>query len=284
MEDARPRAWFGVALRVGVFAFLGIAGVVIFARLMYPVAGLLAAAALSTFAAAAVANAVALRIFERGRLADIGLGWTGDSFRNLALGFGGGAGAAALVVLLPLAARAAVLRPDPDSPGNWGSFAFVSLILLFGAVGEEMLFRGYGFQVLLARLGPFATILPAAVLFGAAHKDNQNASLLGLFNTVLWGVLFGWAFLRSGDLWLPIGLHYGWNIVLPLAGVNLSGFKMGVTGYKMHWYAAAIWSGGDYGPEASLLTTAVVAALFVYLWRAPVRKQEAFLLRGMEEV
>jgi hypothetical protein len=58
---------------------------------------------------------------------------------------------------------------------------------------------------------------------------------------------------------------------------------MGVTGYKMHWYAAAIWSGGDYGLEASLLTTAVVAALFLYLWRVPIRKQAAFLLRGMEE-
>ena len=155
--------------------------------------------------------------------------------------------------------------------------------MLFGAVGEEMLFRGYGFQVLVARLGPFATILPAGALFGLAHWDNQNFTWMGLSNTVLWGVLFGWAFLRSGDLWLPIGLHYGWNIVLPLAGVNLSGFKMGVTGYKMHWFAGVLWSGGDYGPEASLLTTAVVGALFVYLWKAPVRKQAAFLLRGLEE-
>lgn len=283
MEESRPKAWLGVALRVGFFAFLEIVGLMIFAQVMMPVAGLLATAALSTFAAAAVANAVTLRIWERGRLADIGLGWGGDSVRNLALGFGGGAGAALAVTLLPVAARVSEFSPDPDNPGNWGSFAFLSLILLFGVVGEEMLFRGYGFQVLVANLGPFATIVPVGILFGLAHSDNQNSGWMGLFNTVLWGVLLGWAFVRSGDLWLPIGLHYGWNVILPLAGVNLSGFKMGITGYKMHWYAGALWSGGEYGPEASLLTTAAVGGLFCFLWRAPIRKQAAFLLRNLEE-
>ncbi|MDP2996361.1 MAG: CPBP family intramembrane metalloprotease [Bryobacterales bacterium] len=272
-----------VALRVGLFAFLEIVGLVIFAQVMMPVAGLLATAALATFAAAAVANAITLRIWERGRLADIGMNWSGDSVRNLALGFGGGAGAALVVTLLPVAARVSEFRPDPDNPGNWGSFAFLSLVLLFGAVGEEMLFRGYGFQVLVANLGTFATIVPVGILFGLAHSDNQNSGWMGLSNTVLWGVLLGWAFVRSGDLWLPIGLHYGWNVILPLAGVNLSGFKMGITGYKMHWYVGALWSGGEYGPEASLLTTLIVGGLFVYLWRAPIRKQPAFLLRNLEE-
>jgi membrane protease YdiL (CAAX protease family) len=283
MEESRPTAWSGVILRVGVFAFLEIVGLVLFAQVMLPVAGLFATSALSTFAAAAVANAVALRIYERGRLADIGLGWSGHSFRHLALGFGGGAGAAVIVILVPLATRAAEFRPDAGNPGNWGSFAYLTLVLLFGAVGEEMLFRGYGFQVLMGKMGAFATILPMGVLFGVAHADNQNSSWMGLCNTALWGVLFGWAFYRSGDLWLPIGLHYGWNLVLPLAGVNLSGFKMGVTGYKMHWYAGALWSGGDYGIEASLLTTAILGALLCYLWRAPIRRQPAFLLRGLEE-
>ncbi len=283
MEEPRPAAWSGVILRVGVFAFLEIVGLILFAHVMLPVAGLFATSALSTFAAAGVANAMALRIYERGRLADIGLGWNSDSYRNLAIGFGGGTGAAAIAVLIPLAARAAEFRPDAEYPGSWGSFAFITLVLLFGAVGEEMLFRGYGFQVLMGKMGPFATILPVGILFGIAHVDNQNSSLMGLCNTALWGILLGWAFYRSGDLWLPIGLHYGWNLVLPLAGVNLSGFKMGVTGYKMHWYAGALWSGGDYGLEASLLTTIILGALFFYLWRAPIRRQAAFLLRSLEE-
>ncbi len=34
-----------------------------------------------------------------------------------------------------------------------------------------MLFRGYAFQVLIKAIGPFATILPVAVLFGLAHSS-----------------------------------------------------------------------------------------------------------------
>ena len=49
---------------------------------------------------------------------------------------------------------------------------------------------------------------------------------------MLFGVLFGYAYLRTSALWLPIGLHFGWNVVLPLFGANLSGFTMGVTGYS----------------------------------------------------
>jgi hypothetical protein len=41
----------------------------------------------------------------------------------------------------------------------------------------------------------------------------------------------------------------------------------------MSWTAGALWSGGEYGPEASVLTSVVVLLLFVYVWKAPVRRQ-----------
>jgi hypothetical protein len=119
-----------------------------------------------------------------------------------------------------------------------------------------------------------------SVLFAFLHAGNPNVTLLGLVNTALWGVLLGYAFYRSGDLWLPIGLHVGWNWMLPLLGTNLSGFKMNVTGYAMHWNVAPLWSGGDYGPEGSLSTSLVVLLLFLWLVvKAPVRRQRPFLLR-----
>jgi hypothetical protein len=48
---------------------------------------------------------------------------------------------------------------------------------------------------------------------------------------------------------------------------------MNVTGYAMAWSAGRLWSGGDYGPEASVLTSAALVALCVYLWKVPVRRQ-----------
>ena len=113
--------------------------------------------------------------------------------------------------------------------------------------------------------------------------NNLGITVLGLVNTSAWGVLLGYAFLRSGDLWLPIGLHMGWNWALPLFGVNLSGFTMRMTGYVLHWKIGALWSGGDYGPEGGLVTSAIVIALFVYLWKAPVRRQRPYLVPDLVE-
>jgi membrane protease YdiL (CAAX protease family) len=272
----------GVLLRVGVFALIALLGYFFFPMIMLFLLGdgvPLIIATLGTFAAAAVANAVVLRIYERAQLADIGLGWTAASRRNLLLGSAGGIGAGTVVLVGPLLVRAADLTPIPNQHLQWPSLLFISLILLFGAVGEEMLFRGYAFQVLVKAIGPFATILPMAVLFGLAHSPNLNFTWLALANTVLWGVVLGYAFVRSGDLWLPIGLHFGWNWTLPLFGANLSGFTMGVTGYSIEWKVGGLWSGGAYGPEGGLLTSAIVVALFFYLLRVPIQHQDACLLR-----
>ena len=123
-----------------------------------------------------------------------------------------------------------------------------------------MLFRGYGFQVLLAAAGPYATILPTASCSPCCTAAIRTRPGSGWPTPPAFGILFGYAYLRSRDLWLPIGLHLGWNFTLPLFGVNLSGLRMNVTGYEMSWTAGALWSGGEYGPEASILTSAVVFA------------------------
>lgn len=269
----------GTLLRVGIFAFMEMAGLTILGPMLLPMVGYVAAAALSTFGAAAIANSVAIAAYERGGLADVGLGWGAASKRNLALGLAGGIGAAVVVLAPPLILGLAHWEPAGEGWGGLGSILFVSLLLLFGAIGEELLFRGYGFQVLLGTVGRFATILPMAALFGVAHANNQNASTAGIVNTVLWGLLFCFAFLKSRDLWLPIGIHYGWNVTLPLFGANLSGFTMKVTGYSMRWSIGDVWSGGEYGPEAGVLTTGVVLLLFVLLWKAPVAQQVSTLYR-----
>jgi hypothetical protein len=41
----------------------------------------------------------------------------------------------------------------------------------------------------------------------------------------------------------------------------------------MEWSAGTLWSGGEYGPEGSVLTTMVLLALALYLWKAPIRSQ-----------
>ena len=233
--------------------------------------------------AALLANIVALRIYEGRHLWEIGFQWNRAAVRNLGLGLAGGAASAVLVMVVPLISRAAAIVPLASSEANVRTLLFVTVMLFFGAAGEEMLFRGYGFQILLRSFGPYATILPVGVLFAALHATNPHASALGLVNTAGFGMIFGYAFLRTRDLWLPIGLHFGWNVVLPLFGANVSGITIRVTGYVLQWSAGPLWSGGEYGPEASVLTSAVLFALFAFVRMAPVRRQENPLIDGLAE-
>ncbi len=273
----------GLALRVGIYVFLCLVGLSVFSWVLSPLDSDLPIAALGGFLAAAVANALAMRFFARGNLADIGLGWSRASIRNLLLGLAGGAGGACLILAVPVFAGLAQFQAVPGAGFQARTMLFVMAILLFGSIGEEMLFRGYGFQVMVAGIGPFATVLPLGVLFGLMHAANPDVTPLGIVNTSLWGILLGYSFLRSGDLWLPIGLHVGWNWALPLFGVNLSGFKMELTGYALHWKIGPLWSGGAYGPEGGILASAVVVLLFFYLRKAPIQVQVPFLLRDAGE-
>ena len=255
----------GLILRVGLYVLLAWLGLLLFPGVLLPLGGILVASTLSAFAAAAVSNAVVVRIYERGRLADVGLAWSRTSGREFLTGLAAGLAAAACVSLVPVALRMARFVPAPGVERPWASVAFGGLALFFGAMGEELLFRGYAFQLLIRAVGPFATILPTSVIFGLMHSANPGASPLGLANTVAWGILLGYAVWRTGALWLPIGLHFGWNVTLPLLGSNLSGFTMGVTGYTLEWHVGVLWSGGGYGVEGSLLTTGIVVALFFTL-------------------
>jgi CAAX protease family protein len=273
----RRRDLLRLALETGLYVFLAFVGETLFSWMLFPF-GLLADATLSVLLAAILANFLALRIYEHGGLAAIGLPWRRASWSNLVLGGLGGAGAAALVLSGPLLLHAAHFRREPAFESGLGSFLFVTVLLLCGSAGEEILFRGYGFQVLLRAFGAWIVIVPVGVIFALLHGANPHASWLGIVNTAGFGILFGYAFVRSHDIWLPMGLHFGWNVTLPLFGVNVSGLTIRLTGFTMEWTAGTLWSGGAYGPEASILTSGALLVLFAWLSKAPIRRQPSVLL------
>ena len=267
-----------LTVKVVVYVFLYFTTALVLGPLLYWLGGYIVGITTTGLLAASLTNFLCLRIYMQRGTGAIGL--QGDTAALVNLGFGclGGMGAAALVLTGPLLFHAARIAPDPANHASMSSFFFVTVLLLFGSAGEELLFRGFGFQILLRSLGSWTTVLPVGIVFAALHGGNPNANWLGLANTAGFGILFGYAFLRSHDIWLPIGLHFGWNFTLPLFGVNVSGLTMRLTGFTMRWSAGKLWSGGEYGPEASVLTSAVLLLLFAYLWRAPIRRQPSALL------
>lgn len=279
----RPDTRLGIVIRVAFFVGSVVIGLFFFSWILL-LFGRVVAAGIGLFATGIFSNVITMRIFDRRPMADIGVGTGRGTLRNLVLGILFGGGAAALMLAAPLLEGTGHLVQRPDAANfAWPSLIFYLAVLLFGAAGEEMIFRGYAFQLLVEKIGPFATVLPVGVIFGIAHSWNPHATILGIFNTILWGVLLGYAFLRSHDLWLPIGLHYGWNAVLPLFGVNLSGLTIEVTRYFYRWDLTSLWSGGDYGPEGGLLTTIFAIGLFFALAKAPIAPQPAMIAEVLNE-
>jgi len=273
VEPPAPRDHLRIGLQVSGYVFAAYCAALIFGAILRWVGGELVAIGLGDLLAALAVNWLALRIFTDRRLPDLGLWWNRASADNLVLGLAGGISAACLVLVPALLVGAAHIISTPADRPSLDTIVFVTILLAAGAAGEEIFFRGFGFQVLLANYSAPVTIVAVGIAFALLHGGNPNASWLGLANTAGFGILFGYAYIRSRDLWVPIGLHFGWNCTLPLFGADVSGLKIKETGYEMSWSAGRLWSGGEYGPEASLLTSAVLVLLFFLLWKAPIRRQ-----------
>ncbi|MEI9976570.1 MAG: type II CAAX endopeptidase family protein [Ignavibacteriota bacterium] len=240
-----------LAIRVAVYIVILWLGREFLGPILLWVGGYFLGNLAGTLAIALVANVLALRFFTERHLVEIGMWWNRCSMQNMGYGILGGSGAASLVLAPALLFGEAHISATPSEQPSFGVMVFVISLLAFGSMGEELMMRGYGFQILLANCGTWATVIPVGLVFAFLHAGNPNASLIGLANTAGFGILFGYAFVRSRDLWLPAGLHFGWNITLPLFGVNVSGLRMNMTGHEMVWTAGNLWSGGEYGPEAS---------------------------------
>lgn len=256
-----------IALRSGLFVAIVIVCRQLF-LLLVPAGDPLVRSALMSFAGGAVANMILARLFLTGRMSDIGLGWDRQAMRDLLAGLGAGGGGAALMLGIALISGMAALDDQPAPAHATAAAPFLlAAVLAFGSVGEELTFHGYAFQFLIQAMGVFATILPVSALFAVMHLGNQGVTPHALLNTALFGFLLGYAYWRTGALWLSIGIHFGWNLTLPLFGANLSGFTIGMTGYVLRWNAGELWSGGGYGPEGGLLTTLAAAAMFLAVRR-----------------
>jgi membrane protease YdiL (CAAX protease family) len=102
-----------------------------------------------------------------------------------------------------------------------------ALIYFFGALLEELAFRGYPFLRLRNRYGSSAAVAATSVAFGVLHLPGMSGidAFKIIIITGLSSVLFCIAFLNSRTLWTAVGLHMGMNIALhsALGGAGAAG-------------------------------------------------------------
>ncbi|MFF9752685.1 CPBP family intramembrane glutamic endopeptidase [Streptomyces sp. NPDC014344] len=158
---------------------------------------------------------------------------------------------------------------------GWGSYTGAVGLAGFMAgasVTEELLFRGVLFRTMEGRFGTWGALVPTSVLFGAWHLANPDASLWGAAVIALSaGPMLGAAYVASRNLWMPIGVHFGWNFAASgLFSTEVSGNDTQQGLLDASTSGPTLISGGEFGPEASLYTLAaglLVTAGFLVLAR-----------------
>ena len=142
--------------------------------------------------------------------------------------------------------------------GFWLNFLLILVMLSVSAANEELVFRGYPLQVLMAGIGAWPAMILLSGLFGLLHHLNPGATWLGTTNTFLAGMLLSVAYLRTRSLWFPFGIHIGWNVVIgPVSGYAVSGIQVSSI-WTTEMSGADWFTGGGYGPEGGALGTVVM--------------------------
>jgi len=158
-------------------------------------------------------------------------------------------------------------NPAPAVLRDLGVFL---ILFVFTGFEEELVSRGYQLQNLAEGVSlPWAVFLSSAI-FSALHLANpgaNGASVLGIMGA---GYFLAYAWVRTGQLWLSIGLHIGWNFFegvvfgFPVSGLSI--FRL----IEHRVSGPALITGGDFGPEAGLVVLPALAlgALLIRLYTA----------------
>jgi membrane protease YdiL (CAAX protease family) len=152
-------------------------------------------------------DATALRQFGYGAL------WTG----------------AAILATIPVALiLSTVVRDTPPSPLPPAGETVGTLVnLLAGVViapaGEEVFFRGFAATAWVAGMGARPGIVRAALFFALAHVltiggtdagPATGQALAAFAGRIPVSLLLTWLFVRHRSIWVPLGLHAGFNALL----------------------------------------------------------------------
>lgn len=212
---------------------------------------------------------VMVRYVERRPFAALGLHARREVLRELGWGTALGIALMGAASVLLLLAGGFSVQAAAGTAADWlGKALVLAAFILVAAAAEELLFRGYAFQVLVQRVGVVSGVVLSAGLFSVAHLWNPGIRPLGLLNLALAGALLALAYLKTRSLWFVIGVHGGWNWVLaaPL-DQPVSGLFFDMPGYDVREVGPDVWTGGAFGPEGGLVATAITVAGAFWLAR-----------------
>ena len=195
--------------------------------------------------------------------------WDRRWLHEFALGAAVGASLMLVSGLLVLPLGSVSLAWNPDGPSQ----LLPGLGVFLGyALTEELLFRGFLFQRLLAGIGRWPAQGLVAAFFLLTHLGNPGMSgttrIFASANIAIASLLLGTAFLRTRSLAMPLGLHLFANWMQgTVLGFGVSGLEQGGL-FRPEFSSAPTWlTGGSFGLEASLPCLVLVITWTILLSR-----------------
>lgn len=143
-----------------------------------------------------------------------------------------------------------------------GTFLIVGL-------AEEFAFRGYPLFTLTTGIGFWPAAFVVSGLFGLAHSGNKGETPFGLVSVMAFSFLFCLFLQRTGNLWLAVGFHAGWDwgqtffYGVPDSGIPPYHSLLNSAFRGPNWL-----TGGTVGPEASVITPIMLAIVAILAARA----------------
>lgn len=277
-EQRRLRAGFRLLIQLFLLAIIALILGIIYGILLalFPAAQgadpLLASQAIMLIAVIASVY-LGRRWLDRRSFLSLGLSWNRRTLQDIGMGFLTAALMMGLIFLIEwgfgwLSFQGFAWRSESPAQVAMGLFNML-LIFSVGGCAEELLHRGYWLQNLEEGLSLFWAVILSSVFFSITHLANPYfdiAALLGLFAS---GVFLAYGYVRTRLLWLPIGLHIGWNLFeSTIFGFAVSGLDGLPRVISQTVSGPKVITGGAFGPEAGLvlLPALLLGAGLVYLY------------------
>lgn len=223
---------------------------------------------------------------------DVGLKRQGAWKRSLGIGFLIGLIVPMALILLLIIAGLIVIRPAKwELLSGWQMPMYViaaivmaiSIVkLAFIAPLEEIIFRGLYLKQMRPALGLVGALVMSSLFFSLLHAPGMIADgvwavplLIALLSWFVFGCALGVGILRSGGLlWLPIGVHFGYNLGFSSISILLS--VLYNTPMELA-YMGPDWLIGQtrWSPETGVVGIALELSILVAIWLATAGKNDA---------
>src|SRR5580658_5926760 len=181
-------------------------------------------------------------------------GWPGEVALGLAVGW-----SIAVICVLPMVVDGGIAIILALQPSAWGWLVADAAFFALLALGEEIAFRGYGFQRFSHAVGPIGAALGFAAFYAVVQALLPGSSRASIAVSVILSFVLSTAYLRTRALWLSWGLNFAWKASRALI------FGLAVSGSNSHSPVVQgdpmgpFWlTGGGFGLDGSWVTFAVL--------------------------